>query len=472
MERIPTMFVVVLLLFVHLAMAQSVLPNFGKADTVELHYPHIHGFEQLVNINIQPNSTYVIPHLREGWIPQLVVINHSGHRNLEDGKFIQSAWHFNIPASTDSLQRILWRYQLEDLTESSDCQVDIACPEGLPYKNIGASVFRLAAFVDGFIFYGSGVLINNTAEDQRPLLLTAEHNGLDFFYTRFATQAELDHWIFEFDVDRDKCNNFSFIRGIKRYFGATLLARSSDGGGQTGTDFALLELNDNRFAGDEHAFAGWSRDTTAPQNGVTVHHPRGGVKKISFFNSPAQPGTFSAQPTPMHWEVSWTATANGHGVTETGSSGSPLFDQNNAVVGTLTGGSSSCTQLFENDYYAMFSLQWDQTGPDSTEQLAPWLDPLQTGQLTLSGQILNADTYLTSFSQDIYPNPIEMGKTLRLKGFPTTTMYLYNAAGQLIDSYGIEKNTIFEMPAPQQCGLYIIKYESNRHIHTKKLIVQ
>mgnify|MGYP000502627315 CR=1 FL=1 len=35
-------------------------------------------------------------------------------------------------------------------------------------------------------------------------------------------------------------------------------------------------------------------------------------------------------------------TANGHAVTEGGSSGSPLFNQNKQIVGTLSGGSSSC----------------------------------------------------------------------------------------------------------------------------------
>ena len=40
--------------------------------------------------------------------------------------------------------------------------------------------------------------------------------------------------------------------------------------------------------------------------------------------------------------VVFEQTANGHAVTEGGSSGSPLFNQNKQIVGTLSGGSSSC----------------------------------------------------------------------------------------------------------------------------------
>jgi hypothetical protein len=472
MEKIPVIRIVVLLLFVQIATAQNFAPPPAKADTVELHYPNVHGFEQAVNVPVNPGNTISVPPIRNGWIPQLVIIGKNRYRSLEEGTFTQNSWQFTISGDADTLQRILWRYRPENFAESGNCNVDIVCPEGLPYQSIGASVFRLTAFVDGFIYDGTGVLVNNTSEDRRPLLLTAEHNGMDHFYTRFANQQELDNWIFEFNVESEKCNSFSFIRGIKRYFGAKLLARSFDGGGETGTDFALLELNDNRFTGSDHSFAGWSRDTTAPQNGVCIHHPGGGIKKISFYNTPAQPGIFIAQPIPMHWEVFWSATASGHGVTEPGSSGSPLFNQDNLIVGTLSGGGASCSQLFLSDFYGMFSLQWDQTGPDSAEQLAPWLDPLQTGQTTLSGQILTTKTHNLFSTGNIYPNPSEAGKTLILEGFPNTTVHIYNASGQHIDSYSIEKNAIFEIPVPQRKGLYILKYENDRQIHTQKLIVQ
>ena len=43
-----------------------------------------------------------------------------------------------------------------------------------------------------------------------------------------------------------------------------------------------------------------------------------------------------------HWNVIYDATPNGHGVTEGGSSGSPLFNSNGLIIGTLSGGNSSC----------------------------------------------------------------------------------------------------------------------------------
>ena len=43
-----------------------------------------------------------------------------------------------------------------------------------------------------------------------------------------------------------------------------------------------------------------------------------------------------------HWNATFDATLNGHGVTEGGSSGSPLFNSKGLIIGTLSGGSSSC----------------------------------------------------------------------------------------------------------------------------------
>ena len=70
-----------------------------------------------------------------------------------------------------------------------------------------------------------------------------------------------------------------------------------------------------------------------------------------------QPGdTSSCQSSNLsdgnHWSVDWT-----RGVTEAGSSGSPLFvgvGSTRYVVGQLSGGGSSCAAPGATDYYGRF----------------------------------------------------------------------------------------------------------------------
>ena len=65
------------------------------------------------------------------------------------------------------------------------------------------------------------------------------------------------------------------------------------------------------------------------------------------------------------------------GVTEAGSSGGPLFDTNNNIIGTLTGGQAKCGNPIY-DYFERFSMSWDYKN-DTAKQLKYWLDPNKIG---------------------------------------------------------------------------------------------
>ncbi len=108
--------------------------------------------------------------------------------------------------------------------------------------------------------------------------------------------------------------------------------------------------------------------------------------------------------------VYWSATANGWGVTEGGSSGSPLFDNNGRIIGSLTGGMAACepggngsgTGPDQPDYYGKFAYSWDQNGAESAQQLKYWLDPINSGVTYLGG--INSNL-TAAFEADRNPYP-------------------------------------------------------------------
>ena len=88
----------------------------------------------------------------------------------------------------------------------------------------------------------------------------------------------------------------------------------------------------------------------------------------------------------VKWSRNSTTGAPTNGVTEPGSSGSPLFDQQGRVVGQLHGGPSTCAATFDDvsDYYGRLSVSWTGGGTSAT-RLSNWLDPGNTGATTVDG---------------------------------------------------------------------------------------
>jgi lysyl endopeptidase len=113
------------------------------------------------------------------------------------------------------------------------------------------------------------------------------------------------------------------------------------------------------------------------------------VKKISISNLPFESYTFSGQEN--YWKVYWE-----EGVTESGSSGSPIFNPQRRIVGQLFGGTSGCTSSDQSDLYGKFSASWTGGGTNET-RLSNWLDPQNTGLEFIDGNVINAvDPYLNS----------------------------------------------------------------------------
>lgn len=231
---------------------------------------------------------------------------------------------------------------------SGACNININCPLGADWQDEKRASARL--LMGGVLCSGS--LVNNTANDGSQYFMTANH----------CFSGSPGSWVFQFNYESPTCNGTSGT--LQSVSGSVLRSRSSTG------DNCLVEITQPIPASYNPYFAGWTRSTSPSTHSIGIHHPQGDIKKICEDTNSAISATFGGTPC---WRVaSWE-----QGVTEPGSSGSPLYDQNSRYVGQLYGGQATCSFLF-NDYYGKFSTSWN-TG------LAPWLDPLGTNQLTTDG---------------------------------------------------------------------------------------
>lgn len=267
---------------------------------------------------------------------------------------------------------------------SGSCNVDVACGEGDSWHpQIRSSVMLTV----GGTTLCSGTLVNNARQDDRPLLLTAHHCGV--------SDANVGSTIAYFNVQRSACGSGSYGSLTQNIRGKTLLTYARAG---SGSDFSLLELASVPPSSFNVYYSGIDISGGVPTSGVGVHHPAGDDKKLSRYSSPASSaskvcigsncGLLSTSGFQINaWAVVWS-----RGVTEGGSSGSALWNQNGELVGTLSGGISQCTSGSSSnggtDYYARLDSAWTQQGGGllTPASLKDVLDPDDSGCARFSGK--------------------------------------------------------------------------------------
>lgn len=246
---------------------------------------------------------------------------------------------------------------------SGDCNVNINCPEGQNWQDVKHAVAKI--ITNGWLCSGS--LINTSNFDGKPYLLTANHC--------IKTESEAQNSVFYFDFESPECDS-SYVEDYGSLAVANLLSTAPE----EKLDFTLVGLSDTIPIDYQPYYAGWNIDTNSISQTTTIHHPSGDVKKISKDFDPPLHGNFGDTYDPnSHWLIEqWDV-----GTTEGGSSGAPLFDQNQRIIGDLTGGEASCDYNF-NDYFAKLSRSWDDFS-DTSSQLKVWLDPNQTSFTFVQG---------------------------------------------------------------------------------------
>lgn len=308
---------------------------------------------------------------------------------------------------------------------SGTCNNDVVCPEAAPYNYEINSVAMLVTGGNGFC---SGALVNNTAQDETPYLLTANHC--------YSDPAD---WVFWFNWHRTECQagTASTHNDVS---GATLKARNAD------SDFCLVELSETPPINYNVFYAGWDRRDTPSTSSVGIHHPSGDVKKISWDNQPTTSTDYepNAYLENSHWKISnWE-----DGTTEGGSSGSPLFNQDHRIIGQLHGGWAACGNT-SPDYYGKFSMSWDRGGT-STNQLKNWLDPQNNNPEFIDGFapiMPNLDLQLVNILSPlpIYCDEEDIIPTVKIKNLGSNTITSCTISYFIDDFDTITQNTTINL---------------------------
>ncbi len=319
-------------------------------------------FGAYTDINNQPSNVFsTTPCMGEE-----IVLEYNAPLGMRDPEI-------NVSTVVHAYKNVFNYLKLKDYGGSGSCNRNVFCPDGDPYRDQIRSVALIINSSGSR--WCTGSLVNNTRFDGTPFFLTANH---------CISSQNVTSWVFIFKYEAPTCPNPGGDGPLTFSInGATLLANNAH------SDFALLKLSSKPPVSYNVYYNGWSRSNVPPTGGIGIHHPDGDVKKISYAMAPYTPKSYLGTVVPgdsSHWHVPWT-TMPGSGqiaITEGGSSGSPIYDQNKRVVGQLHGGYSSCTASDKTDFYGKFDRSWNY-GTTPATRLKDWLDSANTGVMFVDG---------------------------------------------------------------------------------------
>ena len=290
-----------------------------------------------------------------------------------------------------------------NLGDAASCMVNINCEEGQNWQNEKNAVAMIIVKGNRWC---TGSLINTTDLSQKPYLLTADHCLTGWTYNDIKFDADtlpdLDIFSFYWNYEAPGCVNTNIEPPLYSTNGATVIANNSY------SDFALLRLSEDPQYLSNYTpyYLGWDHSGNSGNPGVCIHHPRGDVKKISTVDSLPISSGWNGTNNNSHWDVGWKSTLNGHGMTQGGSSGSPLLNAAHRVIGQLHGSNCrDCTNPNGRSAYGKFNVSWTGHYNNSIlRRLNCWLDSLNTGVQTMEALRVIPTTIIMNTDQQLYSN--------------------------------------------------------------------
>jgi hypothetical protein len=249
----------------------------------------------------------------------------------------------------------------KDFGNAGACHPNMVCYPAFQFEGDGVAMI----LTSGGGRACTGSIVNDMRQSFRSFFLTADH----------CTGGNTDSWLIRFNYQSTTCTPGVDDLDVVTLNGTTFRAKWSN------SDFALFELTQQVPPDVNTTYNGWNRGAATTKDNFGIHHPRGDVKKISFTNADTQVGSYGSG-TSTHVISYW----NNLGVTDPGSSGSPLFDGNRRIVGQLHGGPSVCGGNDLRDYYGRVFTSWTGGGTPTT-RLSDWLDPDNTTSVSVTNGV-------------------------------------------------------------------------------------
>ena len=318
--------------------------------------------------------------------------------------------------------------------KSGSCNMDVEClAAGDTWREEMRSV---AVISTGGSTFCTGSMVNDTANDHKMYFMTANHCGINA-----GNAASLvAFWNYQNSFCRTPGSPASGAAGdgtlTQFHTGSFFRAASAP------SDFTLVELDDPPVPAFNHFWAGWDRSTgdftcTAGSPCAAIHHPNTDEKRITYATTNTATASFGGTTSPgdgshvwVHWATDPPGPFTVPGVTEPGSSGSPLYTAAGRFIGQLHGGPSACGATGDNlsDYYGRFDKSWTGGGTNST-RLSNWLDAGNTGAMTTDGieNCMPPGAPAIGTATPTAPNQIQV--TWADGAPPSTTFNVYRAVG-------------------------------------------
>ena len=363
------------------------------------------------------------------------------------------------------------------INNSGDCNHDVDCPIGNNFETQKDVLKKSVGFLsmgDGYIC--SGALINNVEQDKKLYFLSANHCLEREIIDPAANPAIFSmrfNWI---SPDPVCASIFNSTDSVDEFTlsGSTLRAENAN------SDVMLLEISGSLPTDWDVTFAGWDNSDTDPTFEVGIHHPRGDIMKVCRDDTGATKRTSNGKEL---WLIGGLSDGIGVGdgwelgVTEGGSSGSPLFNENGHIIGQLFGGEALCTGTSDNndyDLYGRFATSWSGGGTAAT-QLKAWLDPQNTNANTLDAleNTLAINDEFLEINITVYPNPTTGLVNIKSSGLVNDLKYeVYNVLGQTLLAKKLQNNQSINLSnLPNDIYFVkIIEIETNKSL-VKKIVL-
>jgi lysyl endopeptidase len=304
-----------------------------------------------------------------------------------------SAISFSVTAVSHLYRSPIYR------PKSTGCEPEVACYSA--WMDDAEGIAEMDFMDSGTEYICTGCLLNDTVSSSTiNYFLTANHC---IGNQTVASTLQL-FWFFEASTCHGVVPDISSVPHTSG--GATFLEGIND---QAGSDFTLLRLHQS--PPDGVTYLGWTTTLPSSETLTCIQHPEGLDKRISFGHK-TDPG--------VGWE-DFTGVRWGTGVTEPGSSGSPLLNANHQVIGQLYGGTSDCDNPSGVDVFGRFDLSY--------QMIQQFLDPgslvFPTAKGTYNGLFAADSTAiesagfctLTLSSKGTYTGSIQLaGKRYSFKG--------------------------------------------------------